>query len=152
MRILCEMYSLPDPLKLLESEDAWPRSVWKGWCQTKVRAFHEKVWRTRALSNSKMSYLNVQLSGLTGRHHPALSGILTTRDVERLRPHIKMLVGDYLTYSRVVLDSKGVGDPSCRMCSYYGSPQPAASETIEHILTECVKVLLKSENDYFLSC
>ena len=30
-----------------------------------------------------------------------------------------------------------MGDPSCRMCSYYGSPQPVPSETIEHILTEC---------------
>ena len=139
VRTLCAMYGLPDPLALLEKEDAWPKSVWKNWCQTKVRAFHEKFWRTKALSNSKMSYLNIQLSGLTGRHHPALNGILTTRDVERLRPHIKMLAGDYLTYSRIVLDRKGEGDPSCRICSNSESPQtaPALTDTIEHILTEC---------------
>ena len=138
VKILCEMYCLPDPLALLEKEDAWPKSVWKGWCQTKIRAFHEKLWRSKALRNSKMTYLNVQLSGLTGQHHPALYGILTTRDVERLRPHIKMLAGDYLTYSRMVLDRKGEGDPSCRMCSNSHSPQPVASETLEHILTECI--------------
>merc|ERR1711954_432591 len=87
-----------------------------------------------------MTFLNIQLAGLTGRHHPALSGILTTRDVERLRPHLKMLAGDYMTYSRVSLNNKYGGDPACRICRYSQPHQPlqhTPPETIGHILTEC---------------
>ena len=94
------------------------------------------VWRDKASSNSKMIYLNIQLAGLTGRHHPALSGLETTRDVERLRPHIKMLAGDYLTYSRIALENEAA-DPSCRICRHTKPSQPSPPETIAHILTEC---------------
>ena len=84
-----------------------------------------------------MSFLNIQLIGLTGRHHPALFGIETTRDVQRLKPHIKMLSGDYLTYSRIALDNKGVGDPSCRICRTSQSVPLVPPDTVQHILTEC---------------
>ena len=139
VRILCDLYELPDPLSLLQNEDAWPKVVWKNWCVTKIRAYHEKLWRVQALTNSKMRFLNIGLSGLTGRHHPALSAVYTTRDSERLRPHLKMLTGDYLTYSRVALDNKygGEGDPSCRICRSTQPHHPAPSETIEHIITQC---------------
>lgn len=135
VRTLCKMYDLPDPLYLLQQEDAWPKSKWKNWCSTRVRAHHEKLWREKALSNSKMTFLNIQLIGLNGRHHPALFGLHTTRDVERLRPHLKMLSGDYLTYSRIAEDRKS-GDPSCRLCRE-SSSHSAPPETIPHILTEC---------------
>ena len=86
-----------------------------------------------------MCYLNVQLAGLTGRHHPALSAIYTTTDVERLRPHIKMLSGDYLTYSRVAQDSRSENaDPSCRICQSAHPQQSVPPETVVHILTECI--------------
>ena len=134
-RILCQLYELPDPLRLLQQEDAWPKSKWRNWCTTKVCAYHEKLWKEKSLTNSKMLFLNVQLLGLNGRHHPALFGLKTTMQVEKMRPHLKMLSGDYLTYSRIALDRKS-GDPSCRICRSYTS-QPVAPETIEHILTEC---------------
>ena len=133
VRIICQLYALPDPLKLLQNEDAWPKSEWKAWCSTRVRSYHEKLWRYKAISNSKMKYLNIQLFGLNGHHHPALSGLYTTRDVEKLRPHIKMLTGDYLTYSRIASDRKS-GDPCCRLCK---ESDPVPLDTIEHILTEC---------------
>ena len=135
VRILCQQYELPDPLQLLQQEDAWPKSKWRNWCTTKVRAYHEQFWREKSLTNSKMSFLNVQLLGMNGRHHPALYGLNTTRQVEKMRPHLKMLSGDYLTYSRIALDRKS-GDPSCRLCRSHTSQQ-VASETIEHTLTEC---------------
>ena len=94
VRLLCQQYSLPDPLGLLEREDAWPKSKWRNWCMTKVRSYHEQLWRSKSLTNSKMNFLNIQLSGLSGRHHPVLLGLQTTRDVEKLRPHLKMLTGD----------------------------------------------------------
>ena len=83
-----------------------------------------------------MLFLNVQLCGLTGRHHPALSGLETTREVEKLRPHLKMLTGDYLTYSRIAQD-RGTGDPCCRICRAEQPLNISPPETIEHILTEC---------------
>ena len=103
VRTLCLLYELPDPLSLLQNEDAWSKTAWKNWCSAKVRSYHERLWRNKASSNTKMIYLNIQLAGLTGRQHPALAGIETTRDVERLRPHMKMLTGDYLTYNRIAL-------------------------------------------------
>ena len=139
VQTICKLYQLPDPLKLLETEDAWPKSAWKNWCTTKVRSYHEKYWREKSLSNSKMTFLNTQLLSLNGRHHPALYGLMTTREVERMRPHIKMLTGDYLTYSRIVTDRQ-TGDPSCRLCRKLTVPPslaPPPAETIPHILTEC---------------
>ena len=135
VRILCQQYDLPDPLRLLQQEDAWPKSKWRNWCTTRVRAYHEKYWKEKSLTNSKMLFLHVQLLGLNGRHHPALFGLQTTRQVEKMRPHLKMLSGDYLTYSRIALDRKA-GDPSCRICRTSPS-QLVPPETIEHLLTEC---------------
>ena len=83
-----------------------------------------------------MTFLNIQLLGLGGSHHPALPGLHLTRDVERLRPHLKMLTGDYLTYSRIAED-RGMGDSSCRLCRGSCAPQSAPPDTITHILTEC---------------
>ena len=81
----------------------------------------------------------MQLAGLTGRHHPALSAIYTTRDVERLRSHIKMLSGDYLTYSRVTQDSRSENaDPSFRICRSAHKQQSVPPESVDHILTECI--------------
>ena len=136
VRTLCLIYELPDPLSLLQNEDAWSKTAWKNWCSTKVTSYHERLWRDKASSNSKMIYLNIQLAGLTGRHHPALSGLETSRDVERLRPHIKMLAGDYLTYSRIALENVSA-DPSCRICRHTKPSQPSPPETVAHILTEC---------------
>ena len=79
------------------------------------------------ISNSKMTFLNAQLYGLNGHHHPALPGLYTTRDVEKLHPHLKMLTGDYLTYSRVASDRK-LGDPSCRLCK---ESDPVPMDNIE---------------------
>ena len=136
VRTLCLLYELPDPLSLLQNEDAWSKTAWKNWCSAKVRSYHERLWRNKASSNTKMIYLNIQLAGLTGRQHPALAGIETTMDVERLRPHMKMLTGDYLTYNRIALDNESA-DPCCRICRHTKPYQPSPPETIAHILTAC---------------
>ena len=47
-----------------------------------------------------------------------------------------MLTNDYLTYVRRASDMKA-GDPSCRLCRDSCSPTPTATDTIEHIITEC---------------
>ena len=81
------------------------------------------------MNNSKMEYLNVQLSGLNGRPHPALTSVTTTRDIPKLRLHLKFLTGDYPSYHRLAKD-RGTNDSNCKLC---GSP----CEDTKHILTEC---------------
>ena len=38
-----------------------------------------------------MKYLNVNAKGLNGRPHPALQGVNLTKNVQKMRSHIKML-------------------------------------------------------------
>ena len=82
-----------------------------------------------------MKYLNVSLTGLRGRHHPALTGIVTTVAVQKSRIHLKMLAGDYLTYE--VKSKQSGGSPHCRCCPSNPSI-PSPSETISHIIASCV--------------
>ena len=49
--------------------------------------------------------------------------------MKQLRPHIKFLTGDYLTFERNFEDS-GQGDPTCRICRL-------ENESICHILILC---------------
>ena len=98
IRLLFQQYSLPDPLTLLSSQP-WSKERWRVLTKTAVTAFHEVALREKAAGNSKLNFLNVQTIGLTGRPHPVLSGVLTTREVPHLRIHIKMLSGDYPCYS-----------------------------------------------------
>ena len=89
----------------------------------------ERKWRDQAHQNSKMIYLNVDLLGLSGHCHPAMRNITNTRDIPKLRYHLKFLAGDFLTYSRLANDRQQ-GNPGCRLC-------PAVHEDIEHVLTTC---------------
>ena len=52
---------------------------------------------------NKLKYLNLFLLGLSGRHHPALSDIVTDNDVKKSRHHLKMLFGDLFTYEKKVV-------------------------------------------------
>ena len=78
-----------------------------------------------------MTYLNVSLSGLRGRRHPALSELVTTGEVKGARIHIKMLAGDYFTYD--VKANQSGGSPHCMCCS----PLSPNNEDLLHILTIC---------------
>ena len=76
--------------------------------------------------------MNVSVLGLSGRPHPAILNIRTTRDAMKLRSHIKFLSGDFPSYE--VLAKERGGTPRCRLC-------PSASESTQHILTECAGTL-----------
>ena len=110
--------------------DPLSKSEYKENIQTKICAFYEKSLREEASNNSLMQYLNVSLTGLRGRRHPALSDIVTTREVQNCRIHLKMLAGDYFTYELKAIRSGG--SPHCRCC-----PLPSPKEDIQHILTSC---------------
>ena len=107
------VYELPDPLLLLDSPP-WTKDRWKEHTKIAVTSHHEATLRQKAKHNYKLNFLNVQAQGLSGRPHPILSWVMTTRDVTIIRPHIKMLSGDYLCYSYLYHD-RGI-DPHCRMC------------------------------------
>ena len=136
LRYISKLYGLEDPLQCLY-RDPPKKSEYREKVLTKITAFHEKELRQQVASNSLMTYLNVSISGLRGRHHPSLSYMLTTQDVKKSQPHIKMLCGDYFTYEK--RSNQSGGSPHCRSCflTNQESETPKPSENLIHILTEC---------------
>ena len=89
VRHLSKMYCLEDPLVSL-SRDPPSKSEYKQLVSSQITRFHEKELRKLAEENSRMKYMHVGLLGLSGRHHPIISGALTTDEVRKMRPHLKM--------------------------------------------------------------
>ena len=71
VRLVCQMYGLPDPLALMQNP-APPKVQWKSLVKIKVTAFHEADLRQKALKSESLQYSNVHLHGLTGKPHAAL--------------------------------------------------------------------------------
>ena len=78
LRHLCQTYGLLDPLEYLKV-DPPSKSVFKENILTQICSHYERSLRSMADNNSKMLYLNVLLTGLRGRHHPSLAGLITTQ-------------------------------------------------------------------------
>ena len=143
IKSLSAMYGMEDPAKLI-SQPPPSKSEFRNIVHTKITVYHEKKLRAAAITNSKMTYLNVSLKGLNGRPHPALSGIITTQSVKKSRAHIKMLTDDLYTYEK---KSKYQGGSSqCMICSSENT------EDLVHILTACktyqdtrLRILLQME-------
>ena len=55
LRMLCIMYGLPDPLRLMSTPPT--KSEWQTLTQTKVTVYHEQRLRKLAEGNSKMKFL-----------------------------------------------------------------------------------------------
>ena len=134
LRHLSEKYGLTDPLECLK-DDPPSKSQYKEHILTKICAYYETSLRNMADNNSRMKYLHVSLSGLRGRHHPALANIVTTTQVQKSRIHLKMLAGDYFTYE--VKSRQSGGSPHCRCCS----TTPSSPESMVHILARCTAYL-----------
>ena len=75
-----------------------------------------------------MKFLDVQLSGLDGRPHPALNNILNSQDVKKLRMHLKFLTCDILC-NEILADNQPSLSSACNLCSLIDS--------IDHILVSC---------------
>ena len=133
IRNIASMYSIEDPLTSIMKPPP-PKEEYSANTLTKITVYHEQKLRLAASTNSKMQYLNVNLKGLNGRHHPALLGVSTTQGVPKMRAHIKMLCSDLYTY-QMKAENHG-GSPHCRLCQ-----QPSENnenvENLQHILTEC---------------
>ena len=128
LRHICRMYGLEDPFQSLQKNPP-SKQIYKETILTKITAFHEKELKIQASKNSQMIYLNVNLSSLRGKSHPCLSNVITSHEVRKLRPHLKFLSGDYLTY-QTQFHRTNKGSPLCRICE-------SENETISHILAIC---------------
>ena len=122
------------------STPPWPKERWKSHTRVAVTSYHENLLRQRAAQNSKLQFLNVQTLGLSARPHPVVAWAQTTQDVIIIRPHIKILSGDYLCYSNLAHD-RGI-EPFCRLCQAAAPPEQgqqehAPIEDIVHLLTQC---------------
>ena len=127
LKYLSQLYGLRDPVECLKL-DPPSKAQYKEDVQVKICAHYEKELRTLAKNNSRMEYLNVSLSGLRGRHYPALTNFIKPSEVQKCRIHFKMLSGDYFTYE--MKSKQSGGSPHCRCCS----TTPFPSENVEHIL------------------
>ena len=134
IRILFQLYNLPDPLALMNTQP-WSKEKWKVLTRTSVTSYYEQLWRKKAATNSKLNFLNVQVTGLSGRQHPVLSGLLTTQEVTRSRVHIKMLAGDYPCSAYLATDR--LQDPSCQLCQSLFPHYPSPAEDMVHLLARC---------------
>ena len=130
LRDLSIRYDMKSPLECL-AVDPPSRSEYKEYVHTKITAYYERDLRQAASTNSCMQYLHVDLTGLRGKHHPAIAYIKTTTEVAKMRPHVKMLCGNLLTYG-VKYDQTGAGSPRCRLCD-------CVYESVSHIVSACPK-------------
>ena len=137
----CGVGVIDDPLECLLKNPP-SKATYKEYILTKIVSFHERELRTEAIDKDKMKYLNVSLTGLRGKLHTAISGISTTHAVTKMRPHIKMLTNNYLTFEEKSLQSGG--SPYCRLCSDASnlseSSESSEYETLEHLISRCKKI------------
>ena len=97
IRYIFQLYRLPNPIDLL-AMPPWSKDRWKSHVKALVISHHEAHWRSKAASNYKLNFFNVQTIGLSCKPHPILSWVQTTRDTIIIRPQIKMLAGDYACF------------------------------------------------------
>ena len=128
-QLLCKRYDLPSPLSLLNGSVQISKMSWNTLVKTKVTTWHEKRLRESSLRNSKMGYLNVELTGLSGRPHPILQNIFTTQDAMKLRLHTKFLTCDYMT-NESLSKTRPNRSSACDLCS-------TPVDSVEHILVSC---------------
>ena len=136
IRHLSRQYDLEDPLLCLR-RDPPSKSEYKELIATKITVYYENVLRQSAMKNEQMKYLNISTLGLRGRHHPALSNMITTNDVKLSRPHVKFLAGNYLTYQ--IRSEQSGGSPRCRICP------TECPETVSHVISTCSGMAVERE-------
>jgi hypothetical protein len=59
--------------------------------QTMITVVYEQRLRKLAEVNFKLKFLNVRLHRLSGNPHPIISRLTGSRDIQKLRAHVKFL-------------------------------------------------------------
>ena len=120
---------MSDPLELINSQPP-PKRAFKEYVSIVISAYHEAQQRRKSEGCTSMKYFNVSLLNLSGRCHPSISNAFTAQEVSNMRPHLKFLVGDYLSSDKKTRQSGG--SPNCRVCDL------ETPETYKHILVQCL--------------
>ena len=94
---------MASPITLLKNLYAMTKPTWNTTVKTKVTIWHEKELKRMSVGNSKMQYLNVELSNLSGRPRPVLHN-LSSQGAKKLCIHLKFLTCDFLTNERLAID------------------------------------------------
>ena len=94
VKLLSKQYGLEDPVYIFRKYPP-EKSKFKNDVLIRIRSFHEAELRKHASDGEKLKYFNVSILGLSGRCHPALSGLITNSNVCKSRYHLKMLIGDF---------------------------------------------------------
>ena len=134
------MYNMEDPLTLLDRVPP-PKGEYKEYILTKIAAFHERELRLQASKIKSLKYFNLSLLSLRGKPHVSICDVFTSKEVSNMRPHLKFLCGDYLTYQKRARHSGG--SPNCRVCE---SGEP---DSYKHIIMSCEA--LQTPRDIMLS-
>ena len=116
--------------------------------KTRITVYFEGKMRAECLRNSSMSLLNVQLLGLSSHPHPALQNIRTTRDVKKMRLHLKFLTGDYPHGERLSKNNHNISS-ACKLCDstvdttahVLVSPSPSL---LTQLIVDCTSTNLQS--------
>ena len=66
--------------------------------------------------------------------HPALQGLNLTKNVQKMRSHIKMLCSDLYTFE--IKSKYQGGSPACRLCSSDNN-ETTFNENITHLISRC---------------
>ena len=128
LKILSEMYNLDDPTLSMTSSIPVKRE-YKENIKVKITSYHERELRLKCKEYQSLEYFNTSILGLSGRPHPALTGVYTTKEVQIMRPHLKLLLGDYLLNSKK--SRHRGGSPNCELCN------KNLPETCQHFISLC---------------
>ena len=94
-----------------------------------ITSYHEREQRKNMSNYTSTKYFNTSLIGLSGKIHPALDNVFTSKEVQNMRPHLKLLAGDYLSNEK--LARHGGKSPLCDICDLH------QNESYSHIISRC---------------
>ena len=94
--------------------------------------------------------------GLRGRQHPAMSFVTTSSEVSKMRPHLKMLTGSYLTFK--TKSEQSGGSPLCRLCRsgeelliHLVASRPVMSDTRNKAISDMIGLAWNSQSQVDLT-
>ena len=133
MRRICQKYSLPDPLIVLQQP--LPKARWKSLCKSKVVRWWEGQFCSDAAGLTSLLNFNPHFFSLT-KTHRTLSLAGSPHEVSKATTVMLMLSGKYITchHTRHWDTSNAAG--ACKLCP--SSPEsPAPPGTLQHQLLLC---------------
>ena len=132
-RRICQKYSLPDPLIVLQQP--LPKARWKSLCKSKVVRWWEEQFRGEAAGLTSLLNFNPLFFSLT-KTHRTLSLAGSPHEVSKASTVMLMLSGKYITCYHARHWDLSNSSGACKLCpSTLESPAPLG--TLQHQLLLC---------------